>query len=164
MSKQFEQIKKKIYPLPELLPEINAWKSKGLSVGFTNGCFDLIHLGHIHYLAEASDLSDRLIIGVNSDASVYRLKGEGRPIQDERARAITLAAFSFIDAIVIFEDDTPDHLIQEISPNVLVKGGDYKPEEVVGSQHVWNNGGKVEVLSFLEGYSTSLIEGRVRGY
>lgn len=163
MSKQFEQIKKKIYPLPELLPQINAWKSEGLSVTFTNGCFDLIHLGHIHYLAGASDLGDRFIVGVNSDASVQRLKGEGRPIQDERARTITLAAFSFIDAIVVFEEDTPLQLIQEISPDILVKGGDYKPEEVVGSQHVWNNGGKVEILPFLEGYSTSLIEGRIRG-
>ncbi len=162
MSKQFEQIKKKIYPLPELVPGINDMKSDNQKVVFTNGCFDLIHLGHVHYLCEASDLGDYLIVGINSNNSVKRLKGENRPIQDQRARALILAAFTFVDAIVIFEEDTPYNIIEEITPDILVKGGDYQPEDVVGGQLVMANGGKVEILPFLEGYSTSLIEGRIR--
>lgn len=163
-KKQFDKIKEKIFPLPDLLPELNDWKqAQQNSVVFTNGCFDLIHLGHIQYLADASDLGDYLVIGLNSDASVKRLKGAQRPIQDERARSLILAAFSFIDAVVVFEEDTPYQLIQEISPDVLVKGGDYKPEDVVGSDHVWQNGGQVRTIPFLEGYSTSLIEGHIRG-
>ena len=163
MSKQYEQIKKKIYPLPELLPQIKEWKRLGQQIVFTNGCFDLIHLGHINYLAEASDLGEKLILGVNSDDSVRRLKGHARPIQDQMARMIILAAFEFTDAVVLFEEDTPESLIKQVTPDVLVKGGDYEPENVVGAQHVMVNGGGVEILSFLEGYSTSLIEGKIRG-
>ena len=133
MSKQYEQIKKKIYPLPELLPQIKEWKRLGQQIVFTNGCFDLIHLGHINYLAEASDLGEKLILGVNSDDSVRRLKGHARPIQDQMARMIILAAFEFTDAVVLFEEDTPESLIKQVTPDVLVKGGDYEPENVVGA-------------------------------
>ena len=162
MSGKYEQIKKKIYPLPDLIPVLTEWKNNGNKLVFTNGCFDLIHLGHIKYLAEAADLGDKFILGVNSDESVRRLKGNARPIQDQRARMIILAAFEFTDAIVMFEEDTPDSPIKQITPHVLVKGGDYQPETVVGAQHVMNHGGKVEIIPFLEGYSTSLIEGRIK--
>lgn len=162
MSAQYKQIKRKIFPLPELLPELKDWKAGGANIVFTNGCFDILHLGHINYLAKASDLGDKLILGVNSDDSVKRLKGPSRPIQDQMARMMILAALSFTDAIVLFDEDTPETLIKQITPNVLVKGGDYKPEHVVGAQHVHEHGGKVEILSFLEGYSTSLIEGKIK--
>lgn len=158
----YEKIKRKIFTLPELLPAIHDWKKAGQKLVFTNGCFDLLHLGHVHYLSQAADQGDRLIIGVNSDASVKKLKGEGRPIQDEMARMMILSALSLTDAIVKFEEDTPFQLIQQITPDVLVKGGDYEPASVVGHDHVTANGGKVECLPFLEGYSTSLMEGRIK--
>lgn len=160
----YQRIKQKIYTLPELLPVVNDHKSDGQQIVFTNGCFDLLHLGHIHYLSQAADQGNFLIIGVNSDASVKRLKGNGRPIQDEMARMMILGALTMTDAIVKFEEDTPYQLIQQITPDVLVKGGDYEPEAVVGYDHVTANGGKVECLPFLEGYSTSLIEGKIRSH
>lgn len=160
----YEKIKQKIFPLPELLPVIRDWKKEGQKLVFTNGCFDLLHLGHIHYLSQAADHGDRLIIGVNGDESVTGLKGENRPIQDEMARMMILGALSLTDAIVKFEEDTPFQLIQQITPDVLVKGGDYEPAAVVGYDHVTANGGKVECLPFLEGYSTSLMEGKIKSH
>lgn len=128
---------------------------------FTNGCFDIIHKGHLHYLAEAKNLGDVLIIGLNSDKSVKQLKGESRPIQQENDRALLLASLIFIDAIIIFEEETPLNLINQIKPSILVKGGDYTLENIVGAKEVFANGGEVKIIPFVEGYSSSSILGRI---
>jgi rfaE bifunctional protein nucleotidyltransferase chain/domain len=142
-----------------LANSVTLWKDHNEVVVFTNGCFDLLHLGHIDYLSKAAELGDRLIIGLNSDASVSRLKGENRPIFDYTTRATKLASLVFVDAVVMFEQDTPLDLITALIPNVLVKGGDYSLDEVVGAQHVVQSGGRVELIPFLEGHSsTSYIE------
>lgn len=138
---------------------VKQWKSSGEKIVFTNGCFDLIHYGHLHYLAEAAALGDRLIVGLNSDDSVKRLKGSQRPIKDETNRSFLLASLAVVDAVVLFTEDTPLHLIDLVRPNVLVKGGDWKPHQIVGSNIVLNDGGEVKSLAFVEGHSTtSLIE------
>ena len=129
---------------------------------FTNGCFDILHYGHLHYLIQARELGDRLIIGLNSDASVSRLKGEHRPIQDLRTRQMMLASLEFVDAVVLFEEDTPLNLIKNLLPDILVKGGDYSPETIVGAKEVRDSGGEVKVLSFIPGYSTSSIEQKIK--
>ena len=126
-------------------------------VVFTNGCFDILHRGHIEYLAKASEYGDIFVIGLNSDASTKRLKGENRPVQDELSRALVLAALEFVDYVIIFPEDTPDKLIKEIIPDVLIKGGDYKAEEIVGYDTVSSNGGQVLCLNFVDGYSTTSI-------
>jgi rfaE bifunctional protein nucleotidyltransferase chain/domain len=128
---------------------------------FTNGCFDVIHAGHVSYLSEAKTLGNLLIIGLNSDSSVKRLKGDLRPINNEKDRALVLSAMSFVDFIITFETDTPIDLIQKIKPNVLVKGGDWKIEDIVGSDIVLNNGGEVRSLSFCEGKSSTNIINRM---
>jgi len=124
---------------------------------FTNGCFDILHKGHIHYLSEASELGDILVVGLNSDQSVKRIKGENRPYQDENSRALVLAALSFVDYVVIFNEDTPHDLIKELGPEVLVKGGDYKAKEIVGYDTVISSGGEVVIIDFVEGYSSSSV-------
>ena len=124
---------------------------------FTNGCFDLLHRGHIYYLSRAREIGDLLVVGLNSDASVTRLKGPGRPINPQQARAEVLGGLAFVDHIVIFPEDTPLNLIKAIRPQVLIKGGDYKVEEIVGYQEVNSWGGKVETIPLLEGYSSSSI-------
>ena len=138
------------------------WKAAGQTVVFTNGCFDLLHKGHVHYLLEAARLGDRLVIGLNSDDSTTRLKGPGRPINDQDARAYVLGALRCVDAVVLFEEDTPLDLIRTLTPDILVKGGDYSEEDVVGGDHVRETGGKVIILPFLEGYSTTSIEQKIR--
>lgn len=125
------------------------------TVVFTNGCFDILHLGHIEYLAKARDLGDLLIVGLNSDQSVRRLKGESRPINPQHARATLLAALEPVDFVVIFEEDTPLQLIQQIAPHVLVKGGDYTVSDIVGADVVTNNGGIVKIIPLTEGFSTT---------
>ena len=125
------------------------------SIVFTNGCFDVLHRGHVTYLAQAHDLGDCLVVGLNSDASVKRLKGASRPINNENDRALVLAALSFVDYIIIFEEDTPRNLIEQVKPDVLVKGGDYKIENIVGADFVQKNGGKVLTIPFVEGYSST---------
>jgi D-glycero-beta-D-manno-heptose 1-phosphate adenylyltransferase len=158
----FEKIKSKVQTRAEIGQTVAAWKAAGEKIVFTNGCFDLLHLGHVHYLAQARDLGGRLVIGVNADASVRRLKGPHRPIQDEHTRTHLLAALAFVDAVVIFEEDTPLDLIKTILPDVLVKGGDWRPEQIVGSAEVLANGGEVRSLAFLEGFSTTNIETKIR--
>lgn len=158
-----EGLLKKI-PTPQELDHLLAyWHFKDRKIVFTNGCFDIIHLGHIDYLAKAADLGHVLVIGLNTDASVRRLKGPTRPINDQDARAGILAAMSFVSAVVLFDEDTPYELIKKIQPDILVKGADYKPEEIVGYDVVTAKGGKVVTLDYLPGYSTSLIEKRIRG-
>ena len=160
----FKKIQAKIQSWETIQSTVSQWKSAGEKIVFTNGCFDILHFGHIHYLAEASDLGNRLVIGLNSAASVKRLKGEHRPINDEATRQHLLAALEFVDAVVVFEEDTPLELIKIILPDVIVKGGDWKPEQIVGSDIVLRNGGKVQSLAFKEGYSTTSIEEKIRNY
>ena len=134
---------------------INKIKSEGKKIVFTNGCFDLLHVGHIKYLSQAKDLGDILIIGLNSDKSVKKLKGNNRPINSFEDRAKLLAALKSVDIVIMFKEQTPENLIKEIIPDVLVKGGDYDIEEIVGYQTVIDNGGRVKTLSFYEGYSST---------
>lgn len=161
---KLEILQKKIFSRDsvELERMLAIWRFKGLKVVFTNGCFDILHLGHIDYLAKASELGDVLVVGLNTDESVTRLKGPGRPLQDEVSRAMTLAALSFVDAVAFFGEDTPYKLIKTVQPDVLVKGGDYKPEEIVGYDIVKAKGGEIATLDYLEGYSTTSIEARIR--
>jgi len=139
------------------------WRRQGLRVGFTNGCFDILHPGHVKVLTAARGACDRLIVGLNSDASVQRLKGVGRPLQDERARAEVLAALEAVDLVVVFAEDTPIELITRIKPSVLVKGGDYTREKVVGHDVVEAHGGEVLLVDVLPGFSTTSLVGRARG-
>ena len=147
------------------------WKSNNDTVVFTNGVFDILHRGHIEYLAQAASFGDKFIVAINSDESVKSLeKGSARPLQDENSRALIIAALSFVDAVIIFNDATPLHLISTILPDVLIKGGDYdvtvsnlsNKKYIVGSDVVKNNGGKIEVIQFVEGYSTSKIEEKIK--
>lgn len=138
------------------------WNFKDQKVVFTNGCFDILHRGHIDYLAKAAEKGDVLIVGLNTDNSVKRIKGKGRPLQDEESRALTLAALHFVEAVVLFDEDTPENLIKTVQPDVLVKGSDYKAEEIVGYDVVTAKGGNVATIDFLEGYSTTGIINRIR--
>ena len=128
--KHLQNIKSKIYTLSDLKIQTDKWKEKGDKIVFTNGCFDLVHRGHVEVLANTSDLGDKLIIGLNSDISIQELKGEKRPIIDENSRAILLASLQFVDAIVLFSEETPEKLIETIIPNILAKGGDYQVTEI----------------------------------
>jgi rfaE bifunctional protein nucleotidyltransferase chain/domain len=158
-----EKIKSKILTPESLGFRLSVWNFKNKKIVFTNGVFDLLHLGHIDYLSQASDMGDILIIGVNTDASVRRLnKGPDRPINNEEQRCHLLAALSFVDAIILFDEDTPLELIRKIKPRVLVKGGDYKPEQIVGSDIVLASGGLVHSIPLLAGYSTTLTEERLK--
>lgn len=141
---------------------LEAWHLNNNKIVFTNGCFDLIHRGHIDYLSKSADLGDVLIIGLNSDKSVTKIKGQNRPIIDEYSRALLLASFSFITAVVLFDEDTPYNLISVIQPDVLVKGADYQVEEIVGHDIVLSRGGKVVTIDYLPGFSTSAIEQKIR--
>lgn len=133
------------------------------TIAFTNGCFDILHRGHLEYLLKAANLADYLIIGLNSDASVSRLKGPERPLNKETDRAFALACLNFTDAIVIFEEDTPLYLIETIKPDVLIKGGDYLLENIVGANETLARGGKVEIIDFSIGYSTTGIIKKIKG-
>jgi D-glycero-beta-D-manno-heptose 1-phosphate adenylyltransferase len=145
-----------------LMQKLLLWRFHNDKIVFTNGCFDLLHAGHVQYLAQARSLGNRLVLGLNSDASVRQLKGNHRPINDEKTRSFVLAALEIIDFVVVFDEETPIDLIQKIQPDVLVKGGDYTIDSIVGAAHVLGNGGEVKVLSFLEGYSTTNIEQKIR--
>ncbi len=141
----------------------NIWRMKGDRIVFTNGCFDILHRGHVEYLQEAAALGDRLIIGVNSDDSVRRLgKAADRPLNDQDSRAKVLAALRLVDAVVIFDQDTPLELIKTIGPDVLVKGGDWKPEDIVGSDVVKKLGGEVRALKLVDGFSTTSLVEKIR--
>ena len=147
----------------DLDAHLSDWRRQGLRIGFTNGCFDILHPGHVKVLTAARRACDRLIVGLNSDASVKRLKGEGRPVQDESARAEVLAALEAVDLVAIFEEDTPIDLITRVRPSVLVKGGDYTREQVVGHEIVEATGGEVVLVDILPGHSTTSLVGRARG-
>lgn len=159
----FAAIQEKIMDLETLRARAQDWKAQGKRLVFTNGCFDLLHFGHIHYLASARDLGDILIVALNSGPSIRRLKGPTRPINDEKTRAMNMASLFFVDAVIFFEDDTPLALIESVLPDILVKGGDWKPEQIVGASAVLENGGQVLSLPFQEGFSTTAIEQKIKG-
>ncbi len=138
-------------------PLLAEWQNNQQKIVFTNGCFDLVHRGHLEYLAKAASMGDKLIIGLNTDASVKRLKGENRPINDEYSRALLLASLGFVDMVVFFEEDTPYDLIQFVQPDILVKGSDYKAEDIVGYDIVKAKGGTIETLDFVTGFSSTAI-------
>ncbi|MFZ1526729.1 MAG: D-glycero-beta-D-manno-heptose 1-phosphate adenylyltransferase [Saprospiraceae bacterium] len=155
-------IKEKIYHSHQhIKDQIALWKASGKKIVFTNGCFDLVHVGHVLYLESAAQLGDILVVGLNSDDSVRRLKGPTRPINDILNRSHVLAALASVDAVIIFEEDTPYDTIHTILPDVLVKGGDWAPELIIGSEVVLKNGGQVLSLDFVDGYSTTNIENRI---
>jgi len=162
---KIEIIRKKIftYSDAEYSRLLTIWRFQGKKIVFTNGCFDILHLGHIDYLSKAKDLGDLLIIGLNTDESVRRIKGDSRPIQDEISRAMILASLGFVDAVVFFGEETPLNLIQITQPDILVKGADYKPEDIVGYDIVKNKNGAIVTIEFLEGYSTTAIEKKILG-
>ncbi|MCC6412474.1 MAG: D-glycero-beta-D-manno-heptose 1-phosphate adenylyltransferase [Saprospiraceae bacterium] len=159
--KIFENIAQKIHTRASAAEVVKQWHEAGETVVFTNGCFDLLHFGHLHYLADARDLGQRLVIGLNSSASVSRLKGPHRPINDETSRAHMLAALEMVDAVVVFDENTPLELIRAVEPDVLVKGGDWAVEQIVGSDLVLARGGRVFSLPFVPGYSTTNIEQKI---
>ncbi|HQW85911.1 MAG TPA: D-glycero-beta-D-manno-heptose 1-phosphate adenylyltransferase [Flavobacteriales bacterium] len=141
----------------------HVWRVKGDRIVFTNGCFDLLHRGHVEYLEEAAQLGDRLVVGINSDASVRRLgKGSDRPLNDEESRALVVAALRCVDAVVIFDEDTPLELITALQPDVLAKGGDWKPEQIVGADVVKARGGSVHSLKLVDGFSTTALVEKIR--
>jgi len=153
----------KIQALQEAQHQVNEWRKEAdKTIVFTNGCFDLIHKGHLDYLMEAKALADYLIVGINSNASVERLKGITRPIKDEQSRVLLIASLQFVDLVVVFEEDTPILLIEGLLPDVLVKGGDWKPHQIVGSDVVLKHGGEVISLSFLDGYSTTNYVNKIK--
>lgn len=157
-----KQINQKIIAFNSIIEFTDKWSDQ--KICFTNGCFDLLHLGHIDYLSKAADLADKLIIGVNTDQSVSKLKGTHRPIKDETSRATILASLSFVDLVILFDEDTPINLIETIQPDVLVKGADYTLDKVVGAKETIKRGGQVELISFLDGYSTSSLESKIRNH
>ena len=152
----------KIFTLEELKAKTNSWKENGQKVVFTNGCFDIVHRGHIEVLARTADLGDKLIIGLNSDSSIQKLKGEDRPIINEQSRAVLLAALSFVDAVVLFSEDTPLNLISTLVPDVLAKGGDYEIETIVGYKIIQQNGGEVILVPFVDGFSSTTIIDKIK--
>lgn len=157
-----EILKHKILEGESLDTKLVEWKSACKKIVFTNGCFDLLHVGHIAYLSEAASLGDILIVGLNSDSSVSQLKGPNRPVNNESSRSTMLASIFFIDAVVLFSEDTPLKLIKSINPDVLVKGGDYEVHRIAGAAEVLANGGEVKILSFLPGYSSSAIIEKIK--
>lgn len=154
----------KILQGPLLHDQISLWKKEGKKIVFTNGCFDIVHLGHIDYLQKARNLGDKLVVGVNSDSSVSRLKGSARPVTDEWARQRMMASFEFVDSVTLFDEDTPFRLISNILPEILVKGNDYSIENIVGADIVLQNGGSVETIELVQGYSTSAIIEKIRNF
>jgi len=154
---RFDRIRAKILDEKSLETWLARMHFRKRSIVFTNGCFDILHEGHVIYLSKASDAGDALIIGLNSDSSVRKLKGPGRPVMDQHSRALLLASLYFVSAVVLFEEETPYRLIQRVQPDILVKGGDYKPEEIVGYDIVKARGGNVMIIDFVEGYSSTSI-------
>ncbi|WP_394991865.1 D-glycero-beta-D-manno-heptose 1-phosphate adenylyltransferase [Emticicia sp.] len=152
----------KILSREETKKQVEQWQSEGMKIVFTNGCFDIVHLGHIDYLEKAQALGDKLVLGLNTDASVQRLKGETRPVVNEYARARMMSAMSFIDAVTLFDEETPKELIETLCPNILVKGNDYSVENIVGADFVMAHGGEVKTISLVKGYSTSAIIEKIK--
>lgn len=157
-----EKTAEKIKTWAEAKAQVKKWQAEGQNVVFTNGCFDLLHLGHVDYLEKARHLGDKLVLGLNTDDSVSRFKGPQRPIQDQASRARVLAALAFVDLVVLFDEDTPLHLISELVPNTLVKGSDYLADNIVGADVVKQAGGQVKTIDFVPGYSTTRLVEKIR--
>jgi D-beta-D-heptose 7-phosphate kinase/D-beta-D-heptose 1-phosphate adenosyltransferase len=160
--KSIQGIPDKIFTSVTILPQLKRWRLTNKKIVFTNGVFDILHEGHIASLGEAALHGHILIVGINSDASVKRLKGESRPVNSENSRMLLMASLVMVDAVVLFEDDTPLNLITSILPDVLVKGGDYTIEQIVGATEVIANGGEVKIVPILEGFSTTGIIERMK--
>jgi D-glycero-beta-D-manno-heptose 1-phosphate adenylyltransferase len=152
----------KILSKEQASEQVKKWQKEGKKIVFTNGCFDIVHLGHIDYLEKARNLGDKLVLGLNTDASVRRLKGETRPVVDEYPRARMMAAFSFVDVVILFDEATPKELIQTICPDVLVKGDDYSVENIVGTDFVIARGGEVKTIALVKGYSTTKMIEKIK--
>ena len=161
--KSVQSIPGKIFTLTDLLQQLKRWRLLNKKIVFTNGVFDILHEGHIASLSEAASHGNILIVGVNADASVKRLKGNSRPVNNENSRALVLASLLMTDAVIIFEEDTPYHLITAVMPDVLVKGGDYTIATIVGAKEVIANGGQVMIAPILEGFSTTSIIEKMKG-
>lgn len=152
-----QNLQTKILPLSDLLLKRDEWRASGKTIAFTNGCFDILHAGHIASLTEAAAHADVLVVALNADSSVKALKGESRPVNNEEARAVVLAALQVVDAVTVFSEPTPRDLIAALLPDVLVKGGDYKVEDIAGAKEVIENGGRVVINPIVEGFSTTSI-------
>lgn len=155
-------IEDKILSLDALVHRCNAWRITGQKIVFTNGCFDILHYGHLQLLAAAAALGNKLVVGLNTDASVHQLKGPERPVTNEKDRLFQLASLLFVDAVCLFDEDTPENLIKAIKPDVLVKGGDYTIDRIVGADFVKGYGGEVAVIPFVQGYSTTNLIARIK--
>lgn len=160
--KKLEVLNNKFFNLKSLAKQLQVWRAKDKKIVFTNGCFDLLHRGHIDYLSKAADKGDILIIGLNSDSSIKKIKERGRPITDEKSRSHILASLFFVDAVILFDEDTPYDLIKSILPDILVKGSDYKADEIVGNEILMASGGSIETIDFLAGYSTTQIINKIK--
>ena len=156
MSK-LDVVQSKIIDIKDIDSYLTYWNLKNQKIVFTNGCFDILHRGHVEYLAQAANFGNVLIIGLNTDNSVRKIKGDNRPVQDEIARATILASLQFVTAVIMFDEDTPYNLIKKIQPDILIKGSDYKIEDIVGYDIVQAKGGEVVTIDFIEGYSTTSI-------
>lgn len=156
-------IETRICNIDQAVHRVNQWRVTGKTVAFTNGVFDILHRGHIYSLSQTAAEADYLVVGINSDASTKRLKGDSRPINDEQSRALVMASLLMVDMVVIFEEDTPLNLITTLQPDVLVKGGDYTLEQIVGAKEVMAAGGKVVINPIVEGFSTTGIIGKMKG-
>jgi D-beta-D-heptose 7-phosphate kinase/D-beta-D-heptose 1-phosphate adenosyltransferase len=154
---KLQWIENKIKDKESLLRQVGVWHSFGKKVVFTNGCFDILHRGHLDLIARAAELGNVLVVALNTDASVKKLKGADRPINHEQDRVFQIASLLCVDAVYLFDEETPEQIINDINPDVLVKGGDYSIDTIVGAKHVQSYGGKVEVIPFVEGYSTSSL-------
>ncbi len=159
---KLQWIQHKIFTREELVRECYAWRLMGKKIVFTNGCFDILHHGHLDLLARAAGFGNILILGLNSDSSVKRLKGPERPVTNENDRLFQIASLLCVDAVCLFDEDTPEELIKAIKPDVLVKGGDYTINTIVGADFVQQNGGSVEIIPFVNGYSTTSIINRIK--
>jgi len=155
-------IQQKIIDATTLSKLVANYQLKNQSIVFTNGCFDLLHSGHVTYLAQAASLGNRLIVGINSDSSVQKLKGKHRPVQDEKSRCLIMASLHVVSAVILFEEDTPLELIKLIRPYFLVKGGDWEIDNIVGSTEVLSYGGQVKSIPFIDGFSTTAIESKIK--
>ena len=161
---KLQVMQNKILSVDKMLFLLNIWRFQEKKIVFTNGCFDLLHLGHIDYLAKAADMGDKLVIGLNSDASTRALKGNNRPITDQLSRSSILSSLFFVSAVVLFDESTPLELIKLVKPDVLVKGADYTIETIVGADFVLQNGGEIKTVDLISGYSTSAIEQKIRNF
>ncbi len=160
--KQIAAIEQKIYTISQLVKQVTIWRNLNKTIAFTNGCFDILHEGHIFSLSQAASEADYLIVAVNSDASIRKLKGDDRPINNQQSRALLLANLCIVDDVIIFEEETPLSLISSLIPNVLVKGGDYTIDQIVGAEIVLKNGGEVKINSIVQGFSTTGIINKIK--